>query len=456
MADEKYEDDFEADFEEDPAKTGTLKNSQSGNKFNKESYPDDFEDSQHLQTVKNTDNNNEKPKEPSNSNDRVVISSDKNRSNPTKNSEKYDKEVSEPHDNNNPRDDNENETGQQNQDELANNVELPALTKAYEKMSEITDSFLEQLSETVDAKERSECLRDFFGQVTNTFQSQINEELPDNIFQEKIKSYEYELMEEFIASVSNAVICFDKNEYMLHDSELPDLKLMKIIYDKLSRRLKIPDFVNINKFFQYKFVSSEGMRTEFSNEVGKCFLIDKACQVVNNKCAVILSEIKILFPEEETIVYYAGAVNFCLKLLLNCLEMRQVSLLSMKEYSQLAVLYLNVGCLLSLREMYLDSIRFISEGIKIMDDIEKRIWQDGIDSAPVADVLDQHSFLLTFVKGEDKMVINRGHNSRIRTSLIYCMIKGHMTLIENWEKLERPNEAKKCYETARLLGEKGS
>ena len=68
------------------------------------------------------------------------------------------------------------------------------------------------------------------------FDRQIDHEDPKTLFQEEIKSYEYELMEEFIASVSNAVICFDKNEYMLHDSELPDLKLMKIIYDKLSRR----------------------------------------------------------------------------------------------------------------------------------------------------------------------------------------------------------------------------
>ena len=339
--------------------------------------------------------------------------------------------------------------------ESTNLIELPALTKQYESMSHTIDDFLEMISQANDASERSSYLRDFFSEVISKFQHQIKEELPQNIFQDKIKSYEYELMEEFIASVSNAVICFDKNEYMLHDSELPNLKLMKIIYDKLSRRQKIPDFVNINKFFQYKFQNQE--RGEgFSNTIGKCFLIDKACQVVNNKVAVILSEIKVLEPKYETIVLYPGAINYCLKLLLNCLEMRQVSVLTIREYTQLAVLYLNVGSLQNLREMHIDSVRFITEGIKIMDDIEKIIWQDNINSRPIADVIDEHSQLLTFVKGDDKMVVNKSNNARIRTSLLYCMIKGHMTLVENWEKLERPSEAKKCYETARLLGEKGS
>lgn len=81
--------------------------------------------------------------------------------------------------------------------------------------------------------------------------------------------------------------------------------------------------MNIHKFFKYTFANRP--QQKFSNTVGKSFLIDKACQVVNNKVAVILSETKVLFPEEETIVYYPGAINVCLKLLLNCLEMRIVS-----------------------------------------------------------------------------------------------------------------------------------
>lgn len=55
----------------------------------------------------------------------------------------------------------------------------------------------------------------------------------------------------------------------------------------------------------------------------------------------------------------------------------------------------------------MESIRFFSEGITIFDEIEKMIWQDGIDSNPIAETVDQHTFLITFVRGERKNKVKR-------------------------------------------------
>ena len=70
--------------------------------------------------------------------------------------------------------------------------------------------------------------------------------------------------------------------------------------------------INIYTFFNYSF-DNEPHQLCDTNKLSKCYLIDKACQILNNKVAVILSEIKILSQKEEPIVYYPGAINFCLK-----------------------------------------------------------------------------------------------------------------------------------------------
>jgi hypothetical protein len=102
----------------------------------------------------------------------------------------------------------------------------------YQEITQQIDNFNKDLKATRVAGERSLTLKRFFSEITRIFQDKINEQMPTSIFQEEINSLDYELMEELISSIANTLICFDKNEFMAHDSELPDLKLMKTIHNK--------------------------------------------------------------------------------------------------------------------------------------------------------------------------------------------------------------------------------
>jgi hypothetical protein len=102
----------------------------------------------------------------------------------------------------------------------------------YQEITHQIDKFNKDLKATRVAGERSLTLKKFFSEITRIFQDKINEQMPTSIFQEEINSLDYELMEELISSIANTLICFDKNEFMAHDSELPDLKLMKTIHNK--------------------------------------------------------------------------------------------------------------------------------------------------------------------------------------------------------------------------------
>lgn len=102
----------------------------------------------------------------------------------------------------------------------------------YQEITHQIDKFNKDLKATQVAKERSLTLKRFFSEITRIFQDKINEQMPTSIFQEEINSLDYELMEELISSIANTLICFDKNEFMAHDSELPDIKLMKTIHNK--------------------------------------------------------------------------------------------------------------------------------------------------------------------------------------------------------------------------------
>jgi len=82
------------------------------------------------------------------------------------------------------------------------------------------------------------------------------------------------------------------------------------------------------------------------------------------------------------------------------------------------------------------------------------IWQDGIDSTSIAETIDQHTFLITFVRGERKNQVKR-EDTAIRVYLCFLMVQGYLALVEAWGKLEKPVEAKNCYEKSRLIGEKG-